>query len=167
MRSTYMTYEDLTKYIQESGRTYDMDLLDRAYEVAAKAHDGQLRRSGEPYISHPLNVAKLLVELGMDSQSVAAALLHDIGRLQQYETGEDHAAAGIRTAQEILRDTAFDEQEQQAILQAVGKHRKGDAAHVLAQLLCEADDASRMCFACAAQDTCYWPEHRKNNTILL
>lgn len=78
MRSTYMTYEDLTKYIQESGRTYDMDLLDRAYEVAAKAHDGQLRRSGEPYISHPLNVAKLLVELGMDSQSVAAALLHDV-----------------------------------------------------------------------------------------
>ena len=66
MRSTYMTYEDLTKYIQESGRTYDMDLLDRAYEVAAKAHDGQLRRSGEPYISHPLNVAKLLVELGME-----------------------------------------------------------------------------------------------------
>lgn len=78
MRSTYMTYEDLTKYIQESGRTYDMDLLDKAYEVAAKAHDGQLRRSGEPYISHPLNVAKLLVELGMDSQSIAAALLHDV-----------------------------------------------------------------------------------------
>lgn len=78
MRSTYMTYEDLTRYIQESGRTYDMNLLDQAYEVAAKAHDGQLRRSGEPYISHPLNVAKLLVELGMDSQSVAAALLHDV-----------------------------------------------------------------------------------------
>ena len=78
MLNTYMTYEDLTKYIEESGRSYDMKLLDQAYELAAKAHDGQMRRSGEPYICHPLNVAKLLVELGMDSQSIAAALLHDV-----------------------------------------------------------------------------------------
>ena len=55
----------------------------------------------------------------------------------------------------------------QAILQAVSKHRRGDTAQMLGRILCEADDASRMCFACAAQDTCYWPEHRKNNTILL
>ena len=46
-------------------------------------------------------------------------------------------------------------------------HRRGDTAQMLGRILCEADDASRMCFACAAQDTCYWPEHRKNNTILL
>ena len=99
--------------------------------------------------------------------AIRAALLHDIGRLQQYLTGEDHAAAGMRTAQEILRDTAFSASEQQAILQAVSKHRRGDTAQMLGRILCEADDASRMCFACAAQDTCYWPEHRKNNTILL
>ena len=62
MLNTYMTYEDLTKYIEESGRSYDMKLLDQAYELAAKAHDGQMRRSGEPYICHPLNLAKLLVD---------------------------------------------------------------------------------------------------------
>lgn len=125
-------------------------------------------------LPHVLDVARIASLLAVDRQLdvprdviYAAALLHDIGRLQQYETGEDHAAAGIRTAQEILRDTAFDEQEQQAILQAVGKHRKGDAAHALAQLLCEADDASRMCFACTASDTCYWQEERKNHTIIL
>lgn len=125
-------------------------------------------------LPHVLDVARIASLLAVDRQLdvprdviYAAALLHDIGRLQQYETGEDHAAAGIRTAQEILRDTAFDEQEQQAILQAVGKHRKGDAAHALAQLLCEADDASRMCFTCAANDTCYWQEERKNHTIIL
>lgn len=125
-------------------------------------------------LPHVLDVARIASLLAVDRQLdiprdvvYAAALLHDIGRLQQYETGEDHAAAGIRTAQEILRDTAFDEQEQQAILQAVGKHRKGDAAHALAQLLCEADDASRMCFACVASDTCYWQEERKNHTIIL
>lgn len=125
-------------------------------------------------LSHLLDVARIASLLAVDRQLdlprdviYAAALLHDIGRLQQYVTGEDHAAAGIHTAREILRDTAFDEAEKQAILQAVGKHRKGDAAHALAQLLCEADDASRMCFACPASDTCYWPEHRKNHTILL
>ena len=42
MLNTYMTYEDLTKYIEESGRSYDMKLLDQAYELAAKAHDGRI-----------------------------------------------------------------------------------------------------------------------------
>lgn len=78
MLSTYMTYDDLQQFIRESGRNYDMDLLDAAYQLAAQAHDGQYRRSGEPYISHPINVAKILVELGMDSQTVAAALMHDV-----------------------------------------------------------------------------------------
>ena len=78
MLNTYMTYEDLTKYIEESGRSYDMKLLDQAYELAAKAHDGQMRRSGEPYICHPLSVADILIDLGMDSESLAAALMHDV-----------------------------------------------------------------------------------------
>lgn len=125
-------------------------------------------------LPHLLDVARIASLMAVDRQLdlprdviYAAALLHDIGRLQQYLTGEDHAAAGMRTAQEILRDTAFSASEQQAILQAVSKHRRGDTAQMLGRILCEADDASRMCFACAAQDTCYWPEHRKNNTILL
>lgn len=125
-------------------------------------------------LPHLLDVARIASLMAADRQLdlprdviYAAALLHDIGRLQQYLTGEDHAAAGMRTAQEILRDTAFSASEQRAILQAVSKHRRGDTAQVLGRILCEADDASRMCFACAAQDTCYWPEHRKNNTILL
>ena len=116
---------------------------------------------------HSLHVVCNLPRRMENDMVYLAALLHDIGRLQQYLTGEDHAAAGMRTAQEILRDTAFSASEQQAILQAVSKHRRGDTAQVLGRILCEADDASRMCFACAAQDTCYWPEHRKNNTILL
>lgn len=78
MLNTYMTYDDLKRFVIESGRNYDVDLLDAAYQLAAQAHDGQYRRSGEPYISHPINVAKILVELGMDSQSVAAALMHDV-----------------------------------------------------------------------------------------
>ena len=53
-------------------------MIDRAYALAEKAHGEQRRRSGEPYICHPLSVAQILVELGMDSESIAAALMHDV-----------------------------------------------------------------------------------------
>ena len=53
------------------------DDIQRAYEVAAKAHEGQLRKSGEPYITHPVAVAKILAELGLDRATIIAALLHD------------------------------------------------------------------------------------------
>ena len=49
-----------------------------AYEFAAKAHEGQQRQSGEPYISHPVAVATLLAELKLDAQTLMAALLHDV-----------------------------------------------------------------------------------------
>ncbi len=74
----YVTYEDLKKAALESGRPYDVDMLNRAYQLAEKAHEGQFRRSGEPYICHPIHVALLLVELGMDTESLAGALLHDV-----------------------------------------------------------------------------------------
>ncbi len=73
-----ITYEQLKQEMAESGRPYDFELVDRAYALAAAAHEGQFRRSGEPYICHPLSVARILVELGMDGESVAAALMHDV-----------------------------------------------------------------------------------------
>ncbi len=55
----------------------DTTLLTKAYHVAAEAHEGQVRRSGDPYIVHPLAVATILAELGLDDITLAAALLHD------------------------------------------------------------------------------------------
>src|SRR3954471_23328863 len=55
----------------------DVLLLQRAYEVAEERHADQLRRSGDPYITHPLAVANILAELGMDTTTLVAALLHD------------------------------------------------------------------------------------------
>ena len=52
--------------------------LDRAYELAKEMHAGQMRQTGDPYISHPLAVAEILAEYGMGSQTLAAALLHDV-----------------------------------------------------------------------------------------
>jgi GTP pyrophosphokinase len=55
----------------------DTSQIARAYEVARAAHEGQVRRSGDPYIQHPLAVAKILADLGLDDVTLSAALLHD------------------------------------------------------------------------------------------
>jgi GTP diphosphokinase / guanosine-3',5'-bis(diphosphate) 3'-diphosphatase len=55
----------------------DLSIIERAYAVAEKAHRGQLRKSGDPYITHPLAVTSILAELGMTPDTLAAALLHD------------------------------------------------------------------------------------------
>ena len=72
------TYENLASLIKESEHDYDMDVIDRAYKLALTSHENQKRLSGSPYISHPIAVACILVELGMDTESVAAGLLHDV-----------------------------------------------------------------------------------------
>ncbi len=67
--------------IVEAIKTYhpgaDVDLVRRAYEYAARAHEGQTRRSGDPYVSHPLSVAGIITELKLDVASICAGLLHD------------------------------------------------------------------------------------------
>ena len=73
-----VSFDELEKMVQDSPRNYDLDLLRRAYHLADEAHRGQCRKSGEPYITHPIAVAELLFELGMDTESLAAALLHDV-----------------------------------------------------------------------------------------
>ncbi len=75
-----MTYtiQDLMEKLIQSGRPYDLVKIQSAYEMAKVAHEGQTRRSGEPYIMHPIAVAMILVDLGMDTECIAAALLHDV-----------------------------------------------------------------------------------------
>lgn len=72
------TFDDLRQQIQNSGKQLDLEQIKLAYETAKKAHGEQLRVSGEPYIIHPLNVASILVGLGMDTETIVAALLHDV-----------------------------------------------------------------------------------------
>ena len=67
----------LMKRLRQRGDRADLSVVERAYTVAARAHEGQFRKSGDPYITHPVAVAGLLADLGMDAATVAAALLHD------------------------------------------------------------------------------------------
>lgn len=72
------TFEELKNEILTQSYDYDLNAITAAYEYARTAHEGQTRVSGEAYITHPLNVAEILVTLGMDMESVQAALLHDV-----------------------------------------------------------------------------------------
>lgn len=70
-------YEELKEKIRKYNAGCDFELLDKAYAMAQKAHEGQLRESGEPYITHPLEVAHILADLEMDCTTIIAGLLHD------------------------------------------------------------------------------------------
>lgn len=72
------SFEKLEKLMAEQGSKYDLPNIRRAYDFCKKAHGSQKRLSGEPFYMHPFSVACILVQLGMDSESVEAALLHDV-----------------------------------------------------------------------------------------
>lgn len=80
--------EELFKYLCSYIRHYhpnmDLEKINKAYEIAYKAHDGQIRKSGEPYINHPLNVACILAALELDKETVIAGLLHDVVEDTEY-----------------------------------------------------------------------------------
>ena len=70
--------KDFFKKMEKSGKKFDVDIIKKAYDFSKKVHATQKRQSGEPYFSHPLEVASILVDFGMDTESVVAALLHDV-----------------------------------------------------------------------------------------
>ena len=73
-----MLKREFLQKIEEYNPNYDMDMISRAYDVADEMHRNQLRKSGEEYLIHPVAVAEILAELGMDSETIAAGLLHDV-----------------------------------------------------------------------------------------
>ena len=75
-----MAMIELTALIDQIRKYHSGDLsqVEKAYNYAVEKHEGQVRKSGEPYITHPVNVAFILAELELDTQSVCAALLHDV-----------------------------------------------------------------------------------------
>ncbi len=77
-RTIDLRFSELTDKVHRNRPGDDLDLLRRAYEFAAEQHKTQIRRSGEPFLSHPLEVAHLLADIKLDVTSLCAALLHDV-----------------------------------------------------------------------------------------
>ena len=71
-------YEDLVKSIRKYHPSDDLGMVEKAYQIARDAHKDQKRKSGEPYIIHPLWVAIILADLEMDKETIAAGMLHDV-----------------------------------------------------------------------------------------
>lgn len=74
---TSVNTDKLFSMLKTSGKNYDLEKIQAAYEYAAKLHEGQFRNSGDPYISHPIAVAEIVASLGLDTDSICAAFLHD------------------------------------------------------------------------------------------
>lgn len=98
-RGSYRELEPVLRAVKENHPKADFALLERAYVTAERYHRGQFRKSGEPYITHPVAVATILAELGMSETTVAAGLLHDTVEDTDYsleqcrrDFGEDIAA---------------------------------------------------------------------------
>jgi len=71
-------FEGLKKKVLAYNVNFNTEVLEKAYKVAEKAHEGQMRESGEPYVSHPLEVAYILADLELDCETLVGALLHDV-----------------------------------------------------------------------------------------
>lgn len=125
-------------------------------------------------LSHFLDVARIAwircleKEITVDKEVVyACALLHDIGRWCEYETGEAHDGAGVRLAKEILKDTDYSLADRLDILEAIGSHRRVTVKEEqgLNHIIYYADKASRACHICKVNESCKWDEEKKNLRI--
>ena len=126
-------------------------------------------------LPHLLDVARTAYILNLErgaqiSQGLlyAAALLHDIGRAEQYESGVPHEQAGVSIAQSILQCTAFSTEEQARILDCVRCHHgKSFGGTEMMDLIFEADKRSRPCYCCPAVDSCNWIPERRNGSLTI
>ncbi len=95
---TQPSIEDIVAEARLHRPSINVGLIERAYAVAATAHEGQLRASGEPYITHPVAVAHYLAELQMDAETLAAALLHDVPEDTDFTIGDIEKRFGREVA---------------------------------------------------------------------
>lgn len=126
-------------------------------------------------MGHFLDVARIAMIMnnaeryGVEKELIyAAALLHDIGRWQQYEDGTPHEQASALLAPDILNACGFEKEEVTRIVNAISKHRNPDVKEQkdLAGLLYRADKLSRPCFTCKAEQDCNWKGEKKNRCIV-
>lgn len=101
------TLQDLLAETQQYLAPEDLERITRAYELAERAHKGAVRRSGEPYIQHPLEVALLLADMRIDADGIIAALLHDVVEDTTYSLEDLEAVFGPTVATIVDGVTKF------------------------------------------------------------
>ena len=94
--------------LKEQFAQSDRQLIERAFDVAEQAHSGQIRKSGDAYITHPVAVAQILIDLGLDAETIAAALLHDTVEDTSYSLETLRNEFGSRVADLVEGVTKLD-----------------------------------------------------------
>ncbi len=102
---------EVLEKIRETYTGNDLALCEKAYRFARKAHENQKRASGEEYFTHPCNVAKILIDLGMDAATIAAAFLHDVIEDTPVSEGDIRAEFGDEVLQLVLGVTKLEKIE--------------------------------------------------------
>ena len=122
-------------------------------------------------LEHFLDVARIAYIIVLEkklcySKEViySIALLHDIGRVMEYNKGIDHHEASAIIAEEILEHTSFNTEEKALIIKAIKEHRR-ESDDELSKIIYKSDKLSRNCFNCKAYNECYWKEEKKNSNI--
>jgi len=103
-----LTLEDLLKETRQYLKEQDIEKIERAYALASHAHEGVVRRSGEPYIQHPLEVALLLAGMRIDADGIVSALLHDVVEDTDYSLEDLSTQFGPAVANIVDGVTKFD-----------------------------------------------------------
>lgn len=122
-------------------------------------------------IQHFLDVSRIAYIINLEeglgfSKDIiyAIGLLHDIGRVLEYEKGIQHHEGSVILAKIILDETSFTVEERYSILKAIDEHRQ-QCEDELSKLIYKSDKLSRNCFDCNVQDKCYWSKKKKNLKI--
>ncbi|MDH5553048.1 MAG: HD domain-containing protein, partial [Nitrosomonas sp.] len=114
MPEAELLFQETSKYLKQE----DISQLRNAYEFSQGAHLGQFRKSGEPYISHPLAVARILSKLHLDVHTLAAALLHDVVEDTHISTAEISERFGETVAELVEGVSKLDKIESQTAIEA-------------------------------------------------
>lgn len=124
-------------------------------------------------MQHFLDVARLMYIISLENDFsipkyiiYTTALLHDLGRGEQYENGTAHNIASVNIAKKILNECKYGDDEIDEILNAIGNHRNNTINfNRLSDLLYKCDKLSRNCIHCTARVGCKWPQEKKNMKI--
>ncbi len=158
------TIDMLIQKILTNDRQYDLSKIVTAYKFAEKAHEGQFRSSGQPYIIHPLAVSFILLDLGMDTDTICAAMLHDV--VEDTDTtlddvkkrfGQDVAML-VDGVTKLTKMPMFDKEQQQA--ENVRKMLLAMSQDIRVMIIKLCDRLHNM------RTLCYRPEFKQRNKAL-
>jgi len=142
-------------------------LTQKLYEKLDKLEDKRIYCIHD--LSHSLDVARICYILNLENNLnidkdiiYSTAILHDLGRVYEYENIKDHHIASVDIARKILESTDFKQDDKEKIIDAIKNHRNKNQDDLFNKIFYKADKLSRDCFNCRSQNSCRWSREKMN-----